>query len=153
LKHLRLLDFFVPGDNEWTDCHRQNNGSYDPIERLAAGEKSSSRRSKPWKAKTRLTRQSEQAQYSKFRENVRWVYGDVMFLLTFQAAITIGRTPEADAEYFERNAANLAWMRSAFNIAKSANSRGIMLIIQANPDLNCYLLTQTVQVSMIFWQR
>ena len=44
-----------------------------------------------------------------------------------------GRTPEADAEYVERNAANLAWMRSAFNIAKTANIREIMLIIQANP--------------------
>src|SRR5262245_16406747 len=26
---------YVPGDNEWTDCHRANNGSYDPLERLA----------------------------------------------------------------------------------------------------------------------
>ena len=24
-----------PGDNEWTDCHRGNNGKYDPLERLA----------------------------------------------------------------------------------------------------------------------
>ena len=24
-----------PGDNEWTDCHRANNGAYDPLERLA----------------------------------------------------------------------------------------------------------------------
>lgn len=28
---------FVPGDNEWTDCHRANNGGYDPLERLARG--------------------------------------------------------------------------------------------------------------------
>ena len=27
---------YTPGDNEWTDCHRGNNGSYDPVERLAA---------------------------------------------------------------------------------------------------------------------
>ena len=27
---------FTPGDNEWTDCHRANNGAYDPLERLAA---------------------------------------------------------------------------------------------------------------------
>lgn len=26
---------YTPGDNEWTDCHRANNGSYDPLERLA----------------------------------------------------------------------------------------------------------------------
>ena len=27
---------YTPGDNEWTDCHRENNGSFDPIERLTA---------------------------------------------------------------------------------------------------------------------
>ena len=27
---------YTPGDNEWTDCHRVNNGAYDPLERLAA---------------------------------------------------------------------------------------------------------------------
>jgi hypothetical protein len=26
---------YTPGDNEWTDCHRVNNGSYNPLERLA----------------------------------------------------------------------------------------------------------------------
>ena len=26
---------YTPGDNEWTDCHRANNGSYQPLERLA----------------------------------------------------------------------------------------------------------------------
>lgn len=25
---------YTPGDNEWTDCHRANNGSYKPTERL-----------------------------------------------------------------------------------------------------------------------
>jgi hypothetical protein len=25
---------YTPGDNEWTDCHRVNNGAYDPLERL-----------------------------------------------------------------------------------------------------------------------
>src|SRR5262245_57483294 len=26
---------YTPGDNEWTDCHRANNGNYKPTERLA----------------------------------------------------------------------------------------------------------------------
>ncbi|GAA4479946.1 hypothetical protein [Microbacterium panaciterrae] len=26
---------YMPGDNEWTDCHRTNNGAYNPLERLA----------------------------------------------------------------------------------------------------------------------
>ncbi|MGH3043569.1 MAG: metallophosphoesterase, partial [Gaiellaceae bacterium] len=25
----------TPGDNEWTDCHRVNNGAFNPLERLA----------------------------------------------------------------------------------------------------------------------
>ena len=25
---------YTPGDNEWVDCHRENNGSYNPLERL-----------------------------------------------------------------------------------------------------------------------
>lgn len=25
---------YTPGDNEWVDCHRANNGSYNPLERL-----------------------------------------------------------------------------------------------------------------------
>jgi len=27
---------YTPGDNEWTDCHRANNGGYLPTERLDA---------------------------------------------------------------------------------------------------------------------
>jgi hypothetical protein len=27
---------YTVGDNEWTDCHRPKNGSYNPLERLAA---------------------------------------------------------------------------------------------------------------------
>ncbi|MGW1030270.1 hypothetical protein ACWD4J_42630 [Streptomyces sp. NPDC002577] len=26
---------YTVDDNEWTDCHRPNNGSYNPLERLA----------------------------------------------------------------------------------------------------------------------
>lgn len=26
---------FTPGDNDWTDCHRVNNGSYNPLERMS----------------------------------------------------------------------------------------------------------------------
>ena len=25
---------YTPGDNEWVDCHRTNNGAYNPLERL-----------------------------------------------------------------------------------------------------------------------
>lgn len=126
----------TPGDNEWADCHRAKPRTYDPVERLTKlrqmffqGDQSLGRRT------MRLTRQSEDARYSKFRENVRWTYRDVLFvtLHTIGSNNNLGRTPEMDAEYSERNAANLAWMKQAFDLAARSGSKAIMIIAQANP--------------------
>lgn len=128
---------FIFGDNEWTDCHRANNGGYDPIERLSKlreiftqGNRSLGRRT------LLLKRQSDDPQYEKFRENVRWTYGDAMFvgLHVVGSNNNFGRTPQANEEYYERNAANLGWLKESFALAQSAGLRGIMLIIQANPN-------------------
>lgn len=127
---------YIFGDNEWTDCHRANNGGYDPLERLeklrfifTQGDQSLGERT------LLLERQSNDPQYIKFRENVRWIYGKVVFvgLNVPGSNNNFGRTPEADAEYVERNAANLVWLRQAFALAAQEKSRGIMIIIQANP--------------------
>lgn len=127
---------FVPGDNDWTDCHRAKPRTYEPLERLAnlrqmffQGDQSLGRRS------MRLTRQSEDTRYAKFRENVRWTYGDALFVTLHMVGSNnnLGRTPEMDAEYAERNAANLAWMREAFELANRNGSKAIMIIAQANP--------------------
>ena len=40
---------FTPGDNEWVDCHRTNNGAYNPLERLDKLRRSSSTSpARPW---------------------------------------------------------------------------------------------------------
>jgi hypothetical protein len=128
---------FVPGDNEWTDCHRAKPRTYDPLERLTKlrqmffqGDQSLGQRT------MRLTRQSEDTQYAKFRENVRWTYGEVVFVTLHVVGSNnnLGRIPEMDAEYAERTAANLAWMREAFGLATRSGSRAIMIIAQANPQ-------------------
>ena len=31
---LKKPTVYIPGDNEWTDCHRKSCGAYDPLERL-----------------------------------------------------------------------------------------------------------------------
>jgi hypothetical protein len=46
----------------------------------------------------------------------------------------LGRTPEMDAEYDERNAANLAWMQEAFDEAKRNGNKAVMIIAHANPQ-------------------
>lgn len=139
---LRLAQSFrhpfilVPGDNEWADCHRAKPRTYDPLERLTKlramffqGDRSLGQRT------MRLTRQSEDSRYAKFRENVRWTHGDVLFvtLHVIGSNNNLGRTPDMDAEYSERNAANVAWLRQAFELAVRSRSKAIMIIAQANP--------------------
>jgi hypothetical protein len=125
---------FTPGDNEWTDCHQA--GIPDSIERLAKvrevffqDETSLGRRTLP------VTRQSTDPRYVKFRENARWIFGDVVFVtLNIPGSNNNrGRTPEMDAEYLERNAADIEWMRQAFEYAKQHRNKAIMILIQANP--------------------
>jgi hypothetical protein len=126
----------VYGDNEWTDCHRSKNGSYDPVERLAKLREIFSKGNQSLGKRTlTLTRQSENRQFAKFRENVRWIYhGVVFFAINMPGSNNnFGRTPEADAEYADRNSANLAWIKECFALAKRSNSKGILLVAQANP--------------------
>lgn len=132
-KHPFIL---TPGDNDWTDCYRAKPKAYDPLERLAklrkmyfAGNRSLGKQT------IKLTRQSENPKYSQYRENVRWNWGGVQFVTLHMVGSNnnLGRSPESDREYRERNAANLAWMHEAFEHAKRYHSRAIMLIAQANP--------------------
>ena len=119
---------YVPGDNEWTDCHRTG---YDPIERLRrlreiffVGDESLGEKTIP------LVRQS-----ADYPENVRWSYGDVTFLgLNVPGSNNnLGRTSEADAEYAARNEADLGWIREGFDRAEADGSSAVMIVMQANP--------------------
>jgi hypothetical protein len=127
---------FVPGDNEWVDCHRAKPRPYDPLERLTKLRHMFFQGSRSLGQRTmQLTRQSEDPRYAKFRENVRWVYGDVLFVTLHVTGSNnnLGRSPEMDAEYSERNGANLAWIRQAFEMAASSKLKAIMITAQANP--------------------
>ena len=124
----------IYGDNEWTDCHRQ--GNYKPIERLAKLREIFSQGSQSQGKRTlTLTRQSETPQFAKYRENVRWIYHGIVFsgINMPGSNNNLGRTPEDDLEYADRNSANLAWIKECFALAKRDKSKGIMLIAQANP--------------------
>jgi hypothetical protein len=132
-KHPFIL---TPGDNDWTDCHEAEPPP-DTIERLAKlremffqGDQSLGQRPLP------PTRQSIDPQYAKFRENVRWTYGEVLFVTLHIVGSNnnLGRTPEGDVEYAERNAANLVWLKQAFELAKRDAHKGLMLLTQANPN-------------------
>lgn len=128
---------YVPGDNEWTDCHRANNGGYEPVERLAFLRRVFYPTDQSL-GKTTLTleRQSDDPAYAEYRENVRWTVQNVLFvgLHIVGSNNNLGRTPSADAEYVARNAANLAWLRESFDLAAASGHKAVMIVVQANPN-------------------
>ena len=127
----------IPGDNEWTDCHRASNGGYDPVERLAklrelffAGGESLGRN------RIKLTRQGDlQPRFAAWRENVRWEFESVLLVgLNIPGSNNNWKNRGDNLEFHARLAANTAWLDAAFAHARASNLRGVMLVIQANPD-------------------
>lgn len=126
----------TPGDNDWSDCWPLEAKKVDPLELLARIRtmffpEGSSLGQKP----IAVRHQSADPNFSKFRENLRWSVGGVTFVTVHIVGSNdnFGRTPEMDAEHLERKAANIAWLKQAFADAKAANSRGVVILTQANP--------------------
>ena len=140
---------YVPGDNEWTDCHRKSNGGYDPLERLGklrelffVGETALGQRTMA------LTRQSRDPAFASYRENVRWEAGGALFVgLNLPGSEnnfhghTHGGGPVP--EFVERSAANRAWLTQAFALARTRKLAGIMIVIQANPEFEAFSAGRT----------
>ena len=69
---------YTPGDNEWTDCHRLNNGGYDALERLAYLRKTMFPTTNSLGKKTMpLIHQGQQGE--KFVENTRFSHRGIVF--------------------------------------------------------------------------
>ena len=132
---------FVPGDNEWTDCHRTTNGGYNPLERLSLLRQTFYPANQTLgKVPVAVTRQAG------YPENSRWLFGQVLFVTLnmpgsnngFQNANSATGTPNLyreamDAEYAARNAANLEWLNAAFDLATgNPTVKGVFVAIQAN---------------------
>jgi len=134
--------FFGYGDNEWTDCHSKNAGGYDPLERLEKLRELFHPASESLgKNKLKMERQSDNPgdpRFKKYVENFRWIYGTIMFVgLNVQGSNNnLGRTPEMDREFIERDDAVIAFMRESFALAKKNGSPGIVITIQANPQFD-----------------
>src|SRR6202008_4685578 len=127
---------YIAGDNEWADCHRAKPLTSDPVERLAKlRQMFSPGETTLGQEKMKLARQSQDSRYASYRENVRWEAAGVTFITLHMIGSNnnLGRTPQMDAEYEERNSANLAWMREGFDLAARNGSRAVMIIAQADP--------------------
>ena len=143
---------YVPGDNEWTDCHRLNNGGYDALERLAYLRKTMFPTTRSLgKRSMALVHQAPPGE--KFVENTRFAHQGIVFATlnvpgsnnnkildekdcTQKSARTAAQCEASNAEYLERDAANVRWMQLAFSQAKAAKARGLVLVIQADPGFD-----------------
>ena len=128
---------YTPGDNEWTDCHRADNGGYDPVERLAKvrGLFFTDPARSLGREKIALEHQGTDARHSTYIENQRWEKSGIIFatLHIIGSNNNLQRDQAAVNEYIARNAANLAWMQAAFARATERNARAVVLAFQADP--------------------
>ena len=138
---------YTPGDNEWTDCHRDNNGNWNPIERLDRIRDvyfSEPGRTLGGRAKVVWAQDG-------YPENQMWVESRVVFAAIhlvgsnnnlapwtcyepFDAACPGPDDPESaamtaarEAEAYARDAANRAWLDRAFDLAAAQGALGVVL--------------------------
>lgn len=132
---------FTPGDNDWTDCHHLKARKVEPLERLARVREKFFPAGRSLGQRTiAVESQSKDPAFAKFRENLTWSLHGVTFATAHIVGSNdnLGRTPEMDAEHHERKVANLAWIKAAFARARADNSRGLVLMVQANPGFENY---------------
>jgi hypothetical protein len=133
---------FTPGDNDWTDCDRPSNGGFKSLERLDYERVVFF--STPFSLGQRQLRQEVQigAPFClgvggavPCVENRRWHVGRVTYVtLNVQGSCNNLCDTDPDAnEYAARNAANIAWLKDTFAVAKARGSVAVMIISQANP--------------------
>jgi hypothetical protein len=126
------------GDNEWTDCHRRSAGGFNPRERLARlrqlafPEPGLSLGKRPMAVETQA---QVMPKLAKFVENQRFTKNGVVFIVPHVVGSNNGFEPtdsETAAEFFERNAANVAWIRDGFRVAGEAGAKAVVIAFQAN---------------------
>lgn len=135
---------YTPGDNEWTDCHEEIAGGYDPLDRLAAlrtiffsdPQRSLGRRS------MRLRSQAEDPTYGEFVENARWTLGGFVFTTIHLVGADNGlrdfpgRTSAYDDEVERRTEAAIQWLDEAFAAAQQMSAKGVVLALHGNPGFD-----------------
>jgi hypothetical protein len=128
---------FTPGDNEWTDCHRERAGARDPRERLA-------RVREVFYADPGVLRldrlgvvRGEGADASDYPENYAFMRDGVLFVSVHVVGSNNGYAPDdpaAVAEFEARDAANVRLLRKAATLARERDTTAMVIILHANPQ-------------------
>jgi hypothetical protein len=121
----------LPGDNDWTDCHRRAAGAHDPRERLAA------LRALLWQDAGALGGSPGALPLRRqpgWPENVAWRVGPVQFVGLHVVGSGNGRDgyPGARAEFEARVRATLDWLADAVTTASRANADALVIALHAD---------------------
>lgn len=120
---LRAPFILLPGDNDWTDCHRTG---FDPLERLAK-----------WRSLfcTAATGLRMERQGGEYCEHARWLHEGILFvgLNVPGSNNNLGRTPVMDIEYEQRMRAVFDWIDSSIALAARGQVHAVVLLMQADP--------------------
>lgn len=152
---------YTPGDNEWTDCHRANNGGYQPAGTSTPGapvttDEGVSRLDKirqiffanPKKSLGGTGRRSKprvlSSQGGAIPENQQWSEQGVVFatfnlpgsnndkLPWFGASESTALASIQADEVATRTAADIAWLKRTFKVAENRGAPAVVLTIQAD---------------------
>lgn len=131
---------YTPGDNEWVDCHRTNNGAYNPLERLAKLREiffnepgKALGANMPVKTQEKLGL-PEDVRFTQNRVafSVVSVQGSNNSLLPWTGLGNTAATPEQLAEVEHRTQAVVSQLHETFSDAAARNDRAVVLMTQAD---------------------
>ena len=146
-RRLKLLDasahplVLLPGDNEWTDCHRRSAGSFDPRERLAMLRKTFWSRPEPLGRNGRSAMSSMAFErQAQMPENVRWKIGAVRFVAIHVVGGNNGldEYPGSRDEFESRQKANQAWLFETLDLAEREQASALVIAAHGDPDFGLF---------------
>lgn len=130
---------YTIGDNEWTDCHREKAGKFQPLERLAKVRQMFFAAPSQSLGKTPLPVESEGLvmadKFGSYIENARWEKNGVVFATVHVPGSNNNfepGDPKTAMEFFDRDPANIAWIDSTFKKATESGARAVVLAWQAD---------------------
>jgi hypothetical protein len=127
----RVPLIYVPGDNEWTDCHLMTAGDFDPLERLQKLRELFFATPRSLGQQTLAVEQQPGA----YPEQLRWRLGPVLFvsLNVPGSNNNFGHRKTPSPEYLARNPAVIEWLEQGFAAARREKAAGLVIVMQANP--------------------
>jgi hypothetical protein len=146
---------FTPGDNDWTDCDRARNGSFNSLERLqfergfffstneSLGKKTLTMEVQSTPSCLGTTSSTGTPTFpTPCVENRRWtLHGVTYATVNVQGSCnnlcdTSPSTKDPGSEYDLRNKADLQWLQDTFDEATGNGSAGVMIVWQADPGFD-----------------